>query len=371
MRKITLLLLLLAFISSCSDKEIPLNTLVERNGVMYEVNNKKPFSGKVFEKFKNEQLKLIGYYNEGLKTGIWENYQENGQILGKKSFQKGLLNGLYEKYNKEGKKIKIAEYKNDNLDGIYKTFEEEKLTSKGSYKEGKKEGAWNYYHHNESTENENYINGNLNGNYTITNKNGIIIKKGIYENNEKEGNWFEYYNNGSIKHEITYKNNDLISIKTYDDEKNMIFEANYPGLSRWYKNNNIIAQAEYISENNLIQRSVKIWFNNKAVFPYEILSEPADWAENGHDYKKGTSATYYSIAFRKNNMFSKRIIEDGRWISLVNNSNGNWSINKYELPKLEIVVKTKSGNIHTYSISELSSRQMIVDDINYIKVRTF
>jgi antitoxin component YwqK of YwqJK toxin-antitoxin module len=57
------------------------------------------------------------------------------------------------------------------------------LCSKGSYRNDKMEGLWEYYD----------VNGNL-------------MSKGSYVNDEKDGIWEYYYTNGRLKFGILYNN---------------------------------------------------------------------------------------------------------------------------------------------------------------------
>ena len=54
----------------------------------------------------------------------------------------------------------------------------------GSYKNGKKDGAWVYYY-----------------------PNGQVYYKGNYKNNKREGKWVYYYPNGQVHYKGNYKNN--------------------------------------------------------------------------------------------------------------------------------------------------------------------
>jgi len=194
MKKITILIFTILLISSCSQKELSFENLVERNDLTYEINNENTFSGKAFSKYENLQFKEIGFFEDGKKVGVWEYFAENGQILKKTSYDDNKLNGLYKEFENDGKKIKTIEYKNnlknglseefnneglkissinytrDTLDGFYKTFyfKEDKnvILEEGNYKMNKKNGLWaknNDFYREEF----NYLNGKLNGNHKI------------------------------------------------------------------------------------------------------------------------------------------------------------------------------------------------------------
>ena len=60
-------ILFVLIITSCS-KEIPLDQLVERNGVSYQVNQENPFTGLTLSYHPNGQLESRVQYKNGLKV---------------------------------------------------------------------------------------------------------------------------------------------------------------------------------------------------------------------------------------------------------------------------------------------------------------
>ena len=47
----------------------------------------------------NGELKMIGYKIDGKKTGIWETYDEEGNLLKKQEYKNDLKDGIWEKYS--------------------------------------------------------------------------------------------------------------------------------------------------------------------------------------------------------------------------------------------------------------------------------
>ena len=89
------------------------------------------------------------------------------------------------------------------------------LDSKGSYKNGKKEGEWVIYwgSNGRLASKENYKNGKREGVWTEYHSEGQLHLKGNYKNGEWHGEFSFYYQNGVASSELTgtYKNNDKIS----------------------------------------------------------------------------------------------------------------------------------------------------------------
>ena len=78
-------------------------TLIDRSGLLYEVNGQKPYTGDVFEVYKDGSRKNTGSLKGGRYNGLTTRWYENGQ----KRFE-----GTYE----DGKLISKKEwYENGNL----------------------------------------------------------------------------------------------------------------------------------------------------------------------------------------------------------------------------------------------------------------
>ena len=72
-------ILFVLIITSCS-KEIPSDQLVKRSDLYYEVNSKKPFTGKMVSYYENGQLKYEGSLSDGKYIGLHQRYCQNGKL---------------------------------------------------------------------------------------------------------------------------------------------------------------------------------------------------------------------------------------------------------------------------------------------------
>ena len=79
MKKIFLTTLIFSVVS-CSVPEVPIDNLVERNGIVYQVNSDKPYSGKAIEYYANGQAEYIETYKKGRLVQS-EEYSSNGTCL--------------------------------------------------------------------------------------------------------------------------------------------------------------------------------------------------------------------------------------------------------------------------------------------------
>lgn len=144
MKKILLGFLLISFFVACGTKEVEFSKLQNRNGIFYQVNQEKGFSGiaKKYYKdktlkesitikngvfsgptetfFQNGQTKYSGFYTNG-KLAIEKSYYENGQVktefVNKKNNEK-----LYKEYYENGAIKNSVPFVNDVPSGEAKTF---------------------------------------------------------------------------------------------------------------------------------------------------------------------------------------------------------------------------------------------------------
>jgi antitoxin component YwqK of YwqJK toxin-antitoxin module len=84
----------------------------------------------------------------------------------------------------------------------------------GSFKSGKREGAWVFYHENgQLWRKGNYKNGKGEGTWVSYYENGQLNRKGGYKNHRMEGAWVGYNKDGTVDKELTgtFKNGEKIS----------------------------------------------------------------------------------------------------------------------------------------------------------------
>ena len=82
MKKLLLLIFSIILLSSCYDKEreIDISKKQERNGIVYIINESKPYSGKILRKYDNGQILLLMSYKNGKLDGKYVHFYRNGQI---------------------------------------------------------------------------------------------------------------------------------------------------------------------------------------------------------------------------------------------------------------------------------------------------
>lgn len=69
--------------------------------------------------------KEVGYYDHGMRIGIWETYWSNGQLKTQTEYNSlGLRDGLHLEWNRFGRPFKVYRFEDDELDGVCETYDE-------------------------------------------------------------------------------------------------------------------------------------------------------------------------------------------------------------------------------------------------------
>ena len=84
--------------------------------------------------------------------------------------------------------------------------------TKGSFKNGKRDGSWlSYWANGKLQSKTNHKNGKLEGSWVSYHLNGQLRDKGQYKNGLKDGSWFSYFGNGQLSFRRNYKDGVLIN----------------------------------------------------------------------------------------------------------------------------------------------------------------
>jgi antitoxin component YwqK of YwqJK toxin-antitoxin module len=294
MKKITLILATLLLIS-CGQSEINLNEISNRNGLAYQVNKTKPFTGKVFSKLENGQILISGSYKDGRKDGEWTNFFRNGQIKKREKFSKDMYNGLVELFLENGQKISTETFNKNELEGISEFYNQNGvLVKKVNYNKGQLDGDYI----------ENYDN----------NKPKIIA---TYKNNSITSRYSSFYQNGNKELEYTINNNSYI---------NDYISYNYDGVVKkhyYYTNSNKINKGKWLINYNSNWDEIKEASTYYRLINFDDKGKPKgkviDYYNNNSIQMEG----YYSSIEPdiKNGKF-KWYYKDGNLMKSVNFING-------------------------------------------------
>jgi antitoxin component YwqK of YwqJK toxin-antitoxin module len=144
--------------------------------------------------------------NGGKETGIWEFYDESGNVLSKGNFVDGKQDGVWEFFNESGGRYRMATFSNNIEHGDWADYHEnEKIASAGKYANGRQTGPWIFY----------YDNGN-------------VIRKGEMKVDRMHGEWETYYENGKLNSRMNYFLGDPIgNVTVWDENGDKVKEAVY------------------------------------------------------------------------------------------------------------------------------------------------
>tara|TARA_B100000497_G_C7680027_1_gene411366 strand:+ start:912 stop:2078 length:1167 start_codon:yes stop_codon:yes gene_type:complete len=234
-------------ITSCSGEIYDDKIIIKEDGLAYNKETDKIFSGDVLDKYGE----LVGVYKKGLKNGNWFEVDIKKGTQKKANYIKGVPEGeqvtylfpgprdknkrleyiKYEKGNivgtwttwskdKEGRLItrgeitfengsgrwkerdpntraliKAGNYENWEKTGVWKSWSPQStIVSEGSYLNGKKIDKWTWFEKGKDTGwEENYKNGLLNGTFHNLSQFSNNRGRGAYKDGVKTGDWQEYF----------------------------------------------------------------------------------------------------------------------------------------------------------------------------------
>jgi antitoxin component YwqK of YwqJK toxin-antitoxin module len=192
------LLVTYSYLNKDGSVKEPVNgeTLIDRNGLLYEVNGQKPYTGDVFELYKDGSRKSTGSLKGGRYNGLNTLWYENGQKKQELTYKNG---------------------KKDGLDTYW--FENGQKQFEGTYKDGKFDGlSTSWYENGKKMSEQTYKNGKKNGLETVWYENGQKKQELTLKDGEVDGLWTSWYENGQWE-ETTWSLGQYISTKCWWDEE--------------------------------------------------------------------------------------------------------------------------------------------------------
>ena len=135
------------------------------------------------------------YINKEIKDSVWNYYDEAGVLISMDKYKSGKKHGVCRIYFPDGKVSEERNYKDDVLEGDFKDFfDGVSLKSKGQYVNGKMEGRVSYFY-----------------------PNGVEVAAGYYRNGLKSGPWYYKTESGKIREKELYKNGKLAGAKETEE----------------------------------------------------------------------------------------------------------------------------------------------------------
>ena len=247
------LLVTYSYLNKDGSVKEPVNgeTLIDRGGLLYEVNGQKLYTGDVFELYKDGSRKSTGSLKGGKKDRLWTEWYENGEKRLEGTYKDGKEDGLWTHWDNDGTKYEGKVIRKDDEDGTFFYWYDNKKTkifSHKTYKDGKDDGLWTrWYENGQKWKERTYKDGRQDSLMTYWDNDGKVYK-GKFMNmkwndidfSSSNGNFFCYekgnlglvnvkngeldglqtfwYENGQKRFEVTFKDGKYISEERWEKD---------------------------------------------------------------------------------------------------------------------------------------------------------
>jgi len=186
----------------------------------------------------------------GLKQGLWQKKQDNGQLIYEGRFKNDKPVGEWKRYHPGGQLKALIVYTGDTArTQIFDVWH--KKLAEGAFINKQKEGVWKIYKNNRLVADETYQNGQKNGISHRYYTSGEMMEEKQWRHNKEEGNYQCFFKNGKS----------YMQCKMQKGQRNGIFIASYPDgtqqLLASYKDNLRHGEWKY--------------FNKKGEYHYSLL----------------------------------------------------------------------------------------------------
>ena len=291
------------------------------DGLHYKRGDESPYSGKVYEaSFYYGNKRKEGNFKNGLKDGLWIEWDESQRKISQIPYREGKLHGISLHWGPVNRELYRYNYENG---------EEIELPEKTA-------GLVNL---SELTSGIDGFSGEV---FSLHHSNGEKLQQGKLVEGKRDGVWLEWDDMGVKKYELTYSSGRLLRSLAWKEnqkkpEKGIINGSGI--LKRWHDNGKLAVEKKYIDGNELVIRS----WDSDGKF---LRSRFSDYYMN---LDMETEITERRIEFAKEDIL---IIE--KTISQIRNETSKEKVKKYhendylelsELEKKLIQIKAEMSSI--------------------------
>ena len=257
--------ILIIILTSCS-KETPYDKLVERDGIVYEVNSTVPYTGTSISYFfdvnvinpqEDKRVDQRKVYRDGKLNGLTEGFYRSGQLKIRGNYIDNLKEGIWESFYDNGKKNEYLEYSNNNLI-IKKFLKNEEIviditngngTISNEYSTGQ-----DYLIQNMGLEKIlNYQKNYLNSMYFLGGYPELEYLQIELKDWNLHGNLTSYYSNGEIHGKWSFNNGSFTGLQEIFEKDKVILKfttknGNLDGsFERYYSSGEILFRRNYVN----------------------------------------------------------------------------------------------------------------------------
>jgi antitoxin component YwqK of YwqJK toxin-antitoxin module len=201
--------------------------------------------------YKDGTIRSDGFYKDGKKNGVFKEYDKNGSLIEINKFEddiadvdaeESVILDIRTTYYEDGKVKTIGTYKEGKKEGTHRVYDKEgKIINSFIYNEGEViaegiideqglyQGEWKFYFAKDSLKSTGeYVDSKKEGKWTYFYPNGTKKQVGKFKDGKATDTWYWYYENGEIHREESYYKGkeDGHSIE-YDELGNVITEGDY------------------------------------------------------------------------------------------------------------------------------------------------
>ena len=206
-----------------------------------------PFTGIYVEFGEIGNAQVVRNYQNGTLNGPMFMYYQNGNVQKVVNYANGVREGEDIDFYGNGNSKTIRNYRNGMLNGNSFDFDEfGRLTSSLEYVNNAKNGKEIKISNGIVTNENNYVNGQLNGEAKSYYSNGTVRSNGNYLRNFRNGQWTWNYDNGKKKLIENYQNGIITEILGYSrngsKEREMKLVNGNGNFTQYYDNGKIKVQ---------------------------------------------------------------------------------------------------------------------------------
>ena len=156
-------------------------------------------------------IEQSGYYNIGLKTGIWKEFYEtndtNVKVKSSQEYRNDTLNGVYESFRPTSEKRLEGFYQNGRLIGsLLLYFQNGECEAEVLHENGLKEGKSIFYHQGGTVRLiENYSQGLKSGGFISYFSSADTMQVGTYFKDQKVDTLTTFFENGRLKQKVFFE----------------------------------------------------------------------------------------------------------------------------------------------------------------------
>ncbi len=292
-------------------------------------------------------LEAAGLLEDGKKIGVWDVYNESGQLSLTANFNdKENKDKEWKWFYSNGKVKEIANYTDNVFEGASVMFHEDgKKYIETQYQSGKLNGNYKYYNKNGALiQNKNFKDGLLEGVYKSYFPVGeeLIEYNVPYKEDAVEGLFTEYYANGDVFYEVNYKEGKKQGIeKTYYYNKVLMKEIAFVdgkmnGMFKFYSPKGILVE-EGTTEDDLYVGEWKLYFED-GTFQKSYNYEKG-YIEGISKFYDRDSKLHYEFEYKKSDVIAyKYYRKDGSIIKEGKKKRGAFFFESYS-PEGNILMK--------------------------------